>query len=166
MRWINGCRSLFATHAFSRIFHSESVENDLTDTRKLAMPLKPEVRQNIFTVLKEALARQCPPMVCAKDTAMAYEIIGNKPVPYGSTKKMVPGMYFSSVVARKDMVSFYFFPLYSHERNFRNLAPTLMKCLKGKSCFNFKKEEEVVEKELNALLKKGIQSWKQQGYMR
>lgn len=130
------------------------------------MPLKPKVRQKIFTVLKEALARQCPPMLCSKDTATTYEIIGNKPVPYGSTKKMVLGMYFSSVVVRKDMVSLYFFPLYYHGRDFQGLAPTLMKCLKGKSCFNFKKEEEVVEKELNALLKKGIQSWKQQGYMR
>lgn len=130
------------------------------------MPLKPEVRQAIFHKLRAALKKHSPPMVCSKDTADTYELIGNKPVPYGSTKKMVPGMYFSSVVARKEMVSFYLFPLYYHEREFRDLAPTVMRCLKGKSCFNFKKEEEVVEKELYALLKKGVQSWKKQGYLK
>jgi hypothetical protein len=40
-------------------------------------------------------------MVCSKDTSDTYEIIGNKPVPYGSTKKMVAGMYFSSVVVER-----------------------------------------------------------------
>jgi hypothetical protein len=65
------------------------------------VPLKPEVRQNIFNILKAALKEYCPPMVCSKDTSDTYEIIGNKPVPYGSTKKMVAGMYFSSVVVER-----------------------------------------------------------------
>lgn len=91
------------------------------------MPLKSEVRQNIFNKLKVALKKHVLPMVCSKDTADTYELIGNKPVSYGSRKKMVPGMYFSSVVARKDMVSFYLFPLYYHEREFRFLAPAVMK---------------------------------------
>ena len=130
------------------------------------MPLKPEVRKNIFNKLKASLKKQCPPMVCAKDTPDSYEIIGNKPVPYGSTKKMIPGMYFSSTVARKDFVSFYFLPAYSGKKDFVRIAPTVMKCLKGKTCFNFKKEEQVVEKELDALLKKGLEVWKKQGYVK
>ena len=92
--------------------------------------------------------------------------MGNKPVPYGSTKKIVPGMYFSSAVARKDMVSFYYFPLYYHEKDFKDTIPTMIKCLKGKTCFNFKKPEQVNTKELNALLKKGVQAWKKNGYMK
>ena len=128
------------------------------------MPLKPEVRKNIFNKLKAALDKQCPPMVCSKNTANAYEIMGNKPVPYGSKKKIVPGMYFSSAVARKNMVSFYLFPMYDRKA-FAGLAPTALKCLKGISCFNFKKEEEVIEKEIDALLKKGTEIWKKLGYM-
>ncbi|MBI3005818.1 MAG: hypothetical protein HYY49_10450 [Ignavibacteriales bacterium] len=130
------------------------------------MPLKPQVRKNIFTKLKAALAKQCPPMVKAKDTSDTFEIIGNKAVPYGSTKKAVPGMYFSSVVARKDMVSFYFMPAYDDRKGFNNIAPTAMKCLKGRTCFNFKKEEQVVEKELDALLSEGAEIWKKQGYVK
>ncbi|MBI4429354.1 MAG: hypothetical protein HY562_09580 [Ignavibacteriales bacterium] len=130
------------------------------------MVLKPDVRKDIFNKLKASLKKQCPPMVRAKDTADTYEIIGNTPVPYGSTKKMIPGMFFSSVVARKNMMSFYFMPAYYDRKGFNNIAPTAMKCLKGKTCFNFKKEEQVVEKELDALLSKGVGIWKKQGYVK
>ena len=64
------------------------------------------------------------------------------------------------------MVSFYFFPIYTNLNEFKDMAPTLMKCLKGKSCFNFKKEEQVNEKELNAILKKGVQAWKKAEFMK
>lgn len=130
------------------------------------MPLTSEVRKEIFEKIRSALQKQSPPMAVAKDNENVFELMGNKPVPYGSKKQIVPGMYFSSVVARKDMVSFYFFPIYFHTDDFINLIPTMSKCLKGKTCFNIKKPEQVNEKELNALLKKGVQAWKKMGYMK
>jgi len=130
------------------------------------MKLKPRERNKIFSRLKAVLKSQCPPMVVSKNTADTFEIMGNKPVPYGSAKKIVPGMYFSSVVARKDMVSFYFFPLYTHTEAFSHIAPTIMKCLKGKTCFNFKKEEHLVDREIETLLKKGAQIWRNLGYLK
>ena len=130
------------------------------------MPLTSEIRKSIFELLKTALAKQSPPMVVSKDKESVFELMGNKPVPYGSKKVIVPGMYFSSVVTRKDIVSFYFFPLYFHEDEYRDIIPTLIKCLKGKTCFNFKKPEQINEKELNAMLRKGVQAWKKSGYMK
>jgi hypothetical protein len=131
-----------------------------------AMPLKPEIRKAIFEKLKSALIKQCPPMVPCKEKGDAYEIIGNTPVPYGSTKKIVPGMYFASAVARKDMVSFYFMPIYYDKKNYETIAPNLLKSLKGKACFNFRKVEQVNEKELDTMLKKGADVWKKRGYMK
>lgn len=130
------------------------------------MALKPEIRKAIFDKLKASLRKQCPPMVCARDRANCYEIIGNTPVPYGSTKKIVPGMYFASAVAHNDMVSFHFMPIYYHQKDFVDVAPNLLKNLKGKACFNFRKVEHIDEKELDAMLKKGAQAWKQLGYMK
>jgi len=130
------------------------------------MPLTSDKRKEIFSKVRAGLEKQSPPMVISKDKEGVFELIGNKPVPYGSRKTIVPGMYFSSVVARKDMVSFYFFPIYYHEKDFKDIMPTMIKCLKGKTCFNFKKAEQVNEKELNALLKKGVQAWKKSGYMK
>ena len=129
------------------------------------MPLSPESRTTLFARLKSALEKCAPPMVVSKDKKDVFELMGNKPVPYGSKKTIVPGMYFSSVVARKDMVSFYFFPLYFQEKNFEKTIPTLMKCLKGKTCFHFKNIEQLNEKEMAAMLKKGMQAWKKNGYM-
>ena len=129
------------------------------------MPLKPEIRKALFDTLKSALRKQCPPLVCVKDTADAFEIIGNTPHPYGSTKKIVPGMYFASTVVRKDMVSFYFMPIYYREKDYATIAPHLLKSLKGKACFNFRKVEQVDEYELKALLDKGLQAWKKLKYV-
>ena len=129
------------------------------------MALIAEARKNIFDTLKAVLEKNSPPMVVSKDKEGVFELMGNKPVPYGSKKTMVPGMYFSSAVARKDIVSFYFFPLYYHEKDFAKVIPSMIKCLKGKTCFNFKKPEEINAKELDALLKKGVQAWKKNGYM-
>ena len=114
------------------------------------MPLTPEVRTQIFESIREILKKQIPPMVVSKDKENVYELMGNKPVPYGYKKVIVPGMYFSSVVARKDMISFYFFPIYFRNKEFIELIPTMAKYLKGKTCFNFKKPEQVNKKELAA----------------
>ena len=105
-------------------------------------------------------------MVVSKDKEGVFELMGNKPVPYGSKKVMVPGLYFSSVVIRKDMISFYFFPIYYHTNDFIGLIPSMSKYLKGKTCFNFKKPEQVNVKELDALFKKGVVAWKKSGYMK
>ncbi|MBK7434946.1 MAG: hypothetical protein IPI66_14365 [Chitinophagaceae bacterium] len=129
-------------------------------------PLSTETRDHIFSCIKEVMAKYVPPMVVSKEKSGVYELMGNKPVPYGSKKVIVPGMYFSSIVARKDMISFYFFPIYYQTEEFIGLIPTVSKCLKGKTCFNFKKPEQVNVKELNALLKKGVAAWKKLGYMK
>lgn len=130
------------------------------------MPITPADKKIIFDTLKSALEKQAPPMVACKDKEHVFELMGNKPVPYGSKKTIVPGMYFSSVVSRKDSVNFYFFPIYFHLDDYKKICPTILKCLKGKTCFHFKKTEQVNEKELNAMLKKGAVAWKKMGYMK
>ena len=129
------------------------------------MPLTPDSRKKIFSALKAALNRQCPPLVCSKDEPGSYEIIGNKPVPYGSKKTVVPGMYFAGVDVRAASVNLTFFPVYEHAAEFVKAAPALMKCLKGKTCFPFTSDDLPV-KEVDALLKKGAQLWKKLGYLK
>jgi hypothetical protein len=129
------------------------------------MSLTTEAKAGISLKLSTALAKCSPPMVITRQSENGMELIGNKPVPYGYSKKIVPGMYFSSFVVRKDMVSFYFFPMYMQE-GFKELIPEMIKTLKGKTCFNIRKPEQINEKELSALLKKGITAWKKQGYLK
>ena len=129
------------------------------------MPITDETREAIFNKLKKNLKKFSPPMVASKGASHHdYQLIGNKPVPYGYNKKIIPGMFFAAVANRKDSVTFHFFPSYMSDLG--KVAPTLYKCLKGKTCFHFKKEEQVNEKELQALLKKGAEAWKKNGYMK
>lgn len=131
------------------------------------MPITPQTRATIFETLNDALAKCSPPMVSEVDKKkQTILLIGNKPVPYGYDKKIIPGMYFASVAQRSDSVAFYFFPIYYHTAEFKKVAPSLIKCLKGKTCFHFKKEEQVNRGELDALLKLGVKAWETEGYMK
>ena len=129
------------------------------------MPLSDQDRKIIFDKVKNVLKKFSPPMAIAKDKEDVFELMGNKPVPYGSKKVTVPGMYFSSVVARKDMISYYFFPMYMDQGSYDPILVNSKKYLKGKTCFNYKKVDQVDEKELSAILKKGVTVWKKLGYM-
>jgi hypothetical protein len=108
----------------------------------------------------------CPPLVRTKNSKEGFEVMGNVPTQYGSKKVMVPGMYFASALIRPGNVSFYFFACYTAPKEFEKVAPTAMKCLDGKTCFHFKKEEQVVEKEIRLMFKKGIGFYKKQGWVK
>ena len=129
------------------------------------MPITDETRKLIFNKLKQQMEKCTPPMVVLSESEDSYQLIGNKEVPYGYDKKPVPGMYFATIAQRKDTVAFYFFPSYMNA-TFKEVAPTLYTCLKGKTCFHFKKVEQVNETELSALLQKGMDAWKKAGFMK
>jgi len=130
------------------------------------MPITDETKKEIVKIISNVFLKSCPPMVVASQSENGMQLIGNKEVPYGSTKKLVPGMFFVSVIAGKNMVSFHFFPMYYREKTFAPLAPNSMKYLKGKTCFNYTKPEQVDKKEIAAMLKKGLEIWKNEGYMK
>jgi hypothetical protein len=130
------------------------------------MPITDETRTLIYDKLVKSLDKCSPPMVKrANSKTLSYELTGNKEVPYGYDKKLIPGMFFAAVAQRKDSVTMHFFPCYMNVKMLK-LAPTLTKKLKGKTCFHFKKPEDINEKELNAMLKAGIAAWKKMGYMK
>jgi hypothetical protein len=130
------------------------------------MPISDETRNQIFEKLKKAMDNCSPPMVRSnKVEHHDYGLIGNKPVPYGFDKKIIPGMFFASIAQRKDSVAFHFFPSYM-DPGLKEIAPSLYKFLKGKTCFHFKKSEDINDKELKAMLKKGVDNWVKAGYMK
>jgi len=130
------------------------------------MAVTEETKHVIYQKLKSNLEKFAPPMAAnEKPLKNSFELIGNKPVPYGYSKKMVPGMFFASIEHCKDSVALHFFPLYLDPK-LKERIPTLNKYLKGKTCFHFNKEEQVDELELQTILKIGIEKWKELGYMK
>lgn len=131
------------------------------------MPVTIETKEKIIDSLKKIMKQYAPPLVQKKNEGDGgLEWMGNVEAAYGYKKEMVPGMYFASTAMRKDSVVFYFFPTYMNAKEFLAVAPNTYKCLKGKTCFHFKKPEDVNEKELNVMMKKGIEYYKKQGWIK
>ena len=73
------------------------------------MPITEETRTIIFNKLRRNLEKFAPPLVIKIDEInRSCELIGNKPVPYGYDKKLVPGMFFASVAKEKRALHFIF----------------------------------------------------------
>jgi len=59
---------------------------------------------------------------------------------------------FGAVQIKKNYISFHLFPLYTDPTLLGSLSPELLKRMQGKSCFNFKKLEDVPKTELKSLI--------------
>lgn len=95
----------------------------------------------------------------AKQQKPAYHIYGNKEVSLFG-KKPQP-TYIAGTIQQKNYVSFYFSPIYSHPDFFKKISPELKKFLKGKSCFNINKTTPQLLKEIEEILKEGINKYKE-----
>ena len=126
-----------------------------------------EKLESIFLKLKKILEHQSTNLLVknqyigsqAKQQKPAYHLYGNKEVSLFG-KKPQP-TYVAGVIQQKNYVSFYFSPIYSHPDFFKNISPGLKKFLKGKSCFNINKTTPQLLKEIEDILKMGINKYKE-----
>ncbi len=113
-----------------------------------------EIQQKLHLLLKSFV----PPLRVRKESHELLEVCGTKPVMQG--KQKVDGFYFASVVPKPKDIRFYFFPIYTHPTQFETLSQAMQKCLKGKSCFHFKKMDEALMNELGTMVSLGVQLYK------
>jgi len=95
----------------------------------------------------------------AKQNKPAYHLYGNKEVSLFG-KKPQP-TYIAGVIQQKNYVSLYFSPIYSHPDSFTDINTDLKKFLKGKSCFNINKITPPLLKEIEDILRRGIDKYKE-----
>jgi hypothetical protein len=74
-------------------------------------------------------------------------------------------MYFASAAIQGSFAGFYFFPIYTHPKEFADMPENLRKCLKGKSCFHIKKLDNDLSKSIRSALKKGFVIYKKAGWV-
>lgn len=113
-----------------------------------------EIQQKLHLLLKSFV----PPLRVRKESDEIFEVCGTKPVMQG--KQKVEGFYFASVVPKPKDIRFYFFPIYTHPKKFEVLSQAMQKCLKGKSCFHFKKMDEALINELSNMVALGVKLYK------
>ncbi len=72
-------------------------------------------------------------------------------------------MFFARVTERKRYVSFHLFPVYTNTELLEGMSPELRKRMQGKSCFNFRRLEKPLERELRKLTKAGFDCYRKRG---
>jgi hypothetical protein len=117
-----------------------------------------ENKEEIFVKLKKTLEKSFSPGEKISSKPGHFDIYGKKKVTVG--KKVFEGMYFASVIIQKNYVGLYFFPIYTHPHEFKDLPEALKKCLKGKSCFHLTKLDKELLSQVSDLLKKGVRIYK------
>ena len=101
-----------------------------------------------------------------------YEIHEDKPGNYGiyynqeveMFGKKYPELMLASLLIQKGYVGFYFFPVYVHEEMKKQLAPELLRTLKGKTCFHLKKSDPQLLKQISQALRIGVDYFSSRGW--
>jgi len=115
-----------------------------------------EIRSSLKRILESFLG----PLKIKVDTLSNFELNGTIQAPQG--KKMVDGIYFSSLVPKENDVRFYFFPAYTHPESFEYISAQLKKFKKGKSCFHNAHLNEALENEIKEMISKAIVVYKKE----
>lgn len=63
---------------------------------------------------------------------------------------------FGAVQAKKSYTALHLFPLYTHPELLDDVTPALKARMQGKSCFNFKRAEQIPQEELDALIRRAF----------
>ncbi len=94
----------------------------------------------IFHAIKKILSGFAKDNIVVKsDRAECFELYFNKEVELGG--RTYPELSFASVLVQKGYVGFYFFPVYVQDALKQKIAPELLLCLKGKTCFHIRKND-------------------------
>jgi len=113
------------------------------------MPDKNDFEET-FRELRKILKSYEKKLILVHDTDTNY---------YLDTHHLLKGKYrlcFGAVKSGKAYVSFNLMPIYAHAALMEGMSPELKRHMQGKACFNFKKPDLKLFKELAAVTKKGF----------
>jgi hypothetical protein len=110
----------------------------------------------IFSQLKAILEPYAQRMNLKHDTVDSYHLDG----PY--SERWGKELFFAAVQIKKNYVSFYLMPVYMFPDLLLEISPGLKKHMQGKSCFNFKKSEPDLFRELAELTRRGGERFRQE----
>jgi hypothetical protein len=91
-----------------------------------------------------------------------YELYYSKEIELPGRK--IPELCFASLLIQKGYVGFYFFPVYMNDPLKKKLGTTLLKTLKGKTCFHLKKVNPEILLEIKEALQSGYEYYVSKGW--
>jgi hypothetical protein len=102
--------------------------------------------QEIFNQLQPYLKKYEQELVVTTDQNQLYYLDSNKIFPRNNKP-----YFFGSVSVKKNYVSYYLMPVYMFPDLLESISPSLKARMQGKSCFNFKKVNPELFRELEQL---------------
>jgi len=97
------------------------------------------------------------------NTDMAYDLWSEKELVVEGRKRK--DVYFAGLVIKKDYVVLYYMPVYVEPEIKAIFHPSLLKLLKGKSCFHIKKLDDILLAQFSDALAAGFKLYKQKGWV-
>ncbi len=117
---------------------------------------KSPVFQQVFERLRNILKPYEAQLTLVDDQQERYILNGHY------SQKFKKELFFGSTIIQKNYVSFYLMPVYMYPKLLESVSPELKKRMQGKSCFNFKKVDEILFDELTVLTKRGFERFQQE----
>lgn len=105
----------------------------------------------VFERLKAILKPYAKNLTITADTSDAYSLDGHY------SEKYKKALFFGAAQIKKNYVSFYLMPVYMFPDLLNGMSSELKKHMQGKSCFNFKKVEPDLFKELTQLTRLSVE---------
>ena len=120
--------------------------------------------RKIFNTLKPILKKYEKNLVLKADTEEKY-FLYTPTLPDGRLVYKNDTLYFGGVEIKKNYVSYHLFALYMFPEMLKNISPELKKRMQGKSCFNFKKEDDKLFAELKRLTEICFKKYKSEKFL-
>ncbi len=117
--------------------------------------------ESIFARIRAMLAAHSDSAVAKSDQPGSYHLDTHE-----TRAKDGYRTYFGGAEINKNFVSAHLFPVYTDPALLDSASPELKKRMQGKSCFNFKKLDEPLLAELQALIDQGAALYRAQGRLR
>ncbi len=115
--------------------------------------------ETVFTSLRDILRRHSKGLTVADDTPTRYTLKG------GCHPAHKKPMDIAWIRVGKNYVSFHHMGVYACEALRDSLSPALKARMQGKACFNFKKPDEALFKELEQMTVDGFAAFRKAGYL-
>jgi len=102
-------------------------------------------------------------LIVTSDSGGQYHIGSTREITIDGKKR--DGLFFASAMVQKGYVGFYYMPVYTDPDMKPQLPESLLKLLKGKSCFHIKKADETIYQQIAAALATGVSLYKKKGWL-
>ncbi|CAN5369573.1 hypothetical protein BH09PSE1_BH09PSE1_23150 [soil metagenome] len=124
-------------------------------------PDRREVFQSVFSRLREIFAGYACEAVVMSDSADRYYLSSHEVRARDGYRTG-----FGGVEIRKSYVSAHLIPVYGHPDLLLGISADLRRRMQGKSCFNFRKEDETLFAEFAGLVEAGVRRFRSEDRLR